>query len=104
MHQHPPAILDRKVRFALAGCGRIAANHMDAIARHADRAELVAVCDSDPSALAAAVQRTGARGYAQYGHLLAEAGTLGVDCMVLATPSGLHARPRVSASGWTAPP
>ena len=27
MQLHPPAIVDRKVRFALAGCGRIAANH-----------------------------------------------------------------------------
>ncbi len=92
MHLHPPAITDRKVRFALAGCGRIAANHMDAINRHADRAELVAVCDSDPAALAAAVQRTGAPGFAQYGQMLAQAPSLGVDCVVLATPSGLHAR------------
>ena len=92
MHLHPPAILDRKLRFALAGCGRIAANHLDAIERHAERAECVAVCDPDPTALAAAVQRTGAPGFAHYEQLLAEAGGLGVDCVVLATPSGLHAR------------
>jgi len=94
MHLNPSAITDRKVRFALVGCGRIATNHMDSIARHADRAELVAVCDSDPAALAAAVSRTGARGYPQYHAMLAQAGAadLGVDCVVLATPSGLHAR------------
>ena len=94
MHLNPPAITDRKVRFALVGCGRIAANHMDAVARHADRAELVAVCDSDPAALAAAVSRTGARGFSHYAAMLAQAGAadLGVDCVVLATPSGLHAR------------
>ncbi len=94
MHLNPPAITDRKVRFALVGCGRIAANHMDAVARHADRAEWVAVCDSDPAALAAAVSRTGARGFAHYAAMLAQAGAadLGVDCVVLATPSGLHAR------------
>jgi UDP-N-acetyl-2-amino-2-deoxyglucuronate dehydrogenase len=89
MQLHHAAITDRKVRFALAGCGRIAANHMESIVRHADRAELVAVCDVDPAALAAATAKTGARGFARYGQMLAEAGA---DCVVLATPSGLHAR------------
>ncbi len=92
MHLNHSVITDRKLRFALAGCGRIAANHMDSLARHADRAELVAVCDSDPDALAAAVSRTGAQGFAHYAQMLAQAASLGVDCVVLATPSGLHAR------------
>lgn len=92
MHLNHSAVTDRKLRFALVGCGRIAANHMDSLARHAERAELVAVCDSDPAALAAAVTRTGAQGFAQYAQMLAQAGSLGVDCVVLATPSGLHAR------------
>ena len=92
MQLNHSVITDRKLRFALAGCGRIAANHMDSLARHADRAELVAVCDSDPAALAAAVSRTGAQGFAHYAQMLAQAGSLGVDCVVLATPSGLHAR------------
>jgi UDP-N-acetyl-2-amino-2-deoxyglucuronate dehydrogenase len=92
MHLNHSAVTDRKLRFALVGCGRIAANHMDSLARHAERAELVAVCDSDPATLAAAVTRTGAQGFAQYAQLLAQAGSLGVDCVVLATPSGLHAR------------
>ena len=92
MHLNHSAVTDRKLRFALVGCGRIAANHMDSLARHAERAELVAVCDSDPAALAAAVTRTGAQGFAQYAQMLAQADSLGVDCVVLATPSGLHAR------------
>ena len=45
-------IVDRKIRFALVGCGRIAQNHIEAIRQHAERAELVAVCDIDPAALA----------------------------------------------------
>jgi len=53
------------------GCGRIASNHVDAIQKHADRCELVAVCDTDPAALAAMVARTGARGYATLGAMLA---------------------------------
>jgi len=95
MHLHPPAITDRKVRFALAGCGRIAANHIEAVARHADRAELVAVCDPQPEALAAAVARTGAAGYASYSQMLEQADA---DCVVLTTPSGLHSRQVIEAA------
>jgi UDP-N-acetyl-2-amino-2-deoxyglucuronate dehydrogenase len=78
---------DRRVRFALVGCGRIAQNHMDAIAKHSDRAELVGVCDVDACALAAAVARTGAPGFASLDDLLAGSDP---DAVVLATPSGLH--------------
>src|SRR5919198_6614754 len=46
-----PFVRDRKIRFALVGCGRISANHFEALERHADRAELVGVCDIDPQAL-----------------------------------------------------
>jgi len=42
---------DRKIRFALAGCGRISANHFEAIAAHSAECELVGVCDVDPAAL-----------------------------------------------------
>ncbi len=37
MHAHRPPVTDRKVRFAALGCGRIAGNHLDAIAQHAER-------------------------------------------------------------------
>ncbi|MDH0343545.1 Gfo/Idh/MocA family oxidoreductase, partial [Chromobacterium haemolyticum] len=36
---HLPPITDRKIRFALVGCGRIAQNHFGALEQHADRAE-----------------------------------------------------------------
>ena len=78
---------DRRIRFAVVGCGRISANHFDSLARHADRAELVAVCDNRPEALAAAVARSGVRGFASLTGLLAQCDA---DIVVLATPSGLH--------------
>ena len=78
---------DRKIRFALVGCGRISKNHFDALARHADRAEVVAVCDTRPEALQAAVELTGAPGFASLEALLAGSDA---DVVVLATPSGLH--------------
>ncbi|MBC7941072.1 MAG: Gfo/Idh/MocA family oxidoreductase, partial [Chitinophagaceae bacterium] len=48
-------ISDRPIRFALVGCGRIASNHIEALRQHATSAQLAAVCDARPEALAAAV-------------------------------------------------
>src|SRR3954468_2853914 len=93
-----PFVADRRIRFALVGCGRISANHFDAIEKHAERAELVGVCDVDPAALAKAVERTGARGFRSLEDMLA--GT-DADLVILATPSGLHAEQaiQVAAAG-----
>jgi len=87
MHVRRLPILNRKVRFALAGCGRIASNHFEAIKAHAANCELTDVCDVDAAAVAAAVQRTGAAGHAGLGPMLAQTQA---DCVILATPSGLH--------------
>ena len=95
MHVRRPAITDRKIRFALVGCGRISANHIDALQRHAGRADLVAVCDNRPQALSAAVERTGAEGFDSLDALLAG---IDADIVVLATPSGLH--PQQAIRGW----
>jgi UDP-N-acetyl-2-amino-2-deoxyglucuronate dehydrogenase len=88
-------LLDRKIRFALVGCGRISKNHIDALRQHADRAELVAVCDTQPAALAAAVQATGAAGFSSLEALLAGSDA---DVVVLATPSGLHSQQAVAVA------
>ena len=87
MHRRRAPIADRKLRFALVGCGRIARSHIDALHQHGENAEIVAVCDTDPAALHAAVQATGAPGFDTLGALLAGSRP---DCVVLATPSGLH--------------
>lgn len=83
---HSP-ITDRKVRFALVGCGRIANNHLAAIEKHAERCEIVDVCDIDAKALDAAVAKTGANGYSNLTEMLKHTTA---DCVVLTTPSGLH--------------
>jgi UDP-N-acetyl-2-amino-2-deoxyglucuronate dehydrogenase len=80
-------ILARKIRFALTGCGRISGNHFDALEKHAERAELVGVCDIDPGALDRAVERTGAPGFRALDTMLANTDA---DLVILATPSGLH--------------
>lgn len=87
MRHFPPPVTDRKIRFALVGCGRIATNHFNAIAAHESRCELVGVCDVNPEALAAASLKTGARGYRSLAEMLARCNA---DAYVLATPSGLH--------------
>ncbi len=95
MHIHRTPIIDRKVRFAVIGCGRIAQNHFESITRHSSRAELAAVCDTDPAALTRAIEKTGAPGFASLTELLAHAKA---DCIVLTTPSGLHPRQAAEAA------
>jgi UDP-N-acetyl-2-amino-2-deoxyglucuronate dehydrogenase len=87
LFEHAPFITERKIRFALVGCGRISANHIEAIRQHAERAELVAVCDVDAERLAAAAERTGATPFHSLDELLAGSDA---DAVILATPSGLH--------------
>ena len=102
---HPiPPIVDRRIRIALVGCGRISRNHIKAIAAHHERAELVAICDTQAERLEQAQQlitqaaadypgaATNPAQFNSYSELLAaaQAKTNPVDLVVLGTPSGLH--------------
>jgi UDP-N-acetyl-2-amino-2-deoxyglucuronate dehydrogenase len=80
-------VTGRKVCFALVGCGRIAKNHIGALAVHGDDAELVDVCDVDPATLKATVGETGAIGHASLDAMLANTTA---DAVILTTPSGIH--------------
>ncbi len=105
-------ITGRRIRIALVGCGRISRNHILAIASHHERAELVAICDSQPDHLQqtqkivaeAAKDHAGASTspvfFTAYTNLLnaVKAGSLKVDLVVLATPSGLHSRQVILAA------
>ena len=85
-HTYEP-ITDRKIRVALIGCGRISAKHFDALQKHSERMELVAVCDLDQNRLHRAVEETGAQGFAKLNDMLDQSNA---DLYVLTTPSGLH--------------
>ncbi len=99
MQLNRPPIVDRPIRFAVVGCGRIAQNHFESIAKHSSRAELVAVCDTDLAALARATEKTGARGFASLTELLGEkVAEARPDCIVLTTPSGLHPAQTIEAA------
>ncbi len=87
MRSFPPAITDRRIRFGVVGCGRIATNHFNAIKHHADRAELVAICDVDGQALDKAAMESRATPFRSLPELLQQSDA---DVVVLTTPSGLH--------------
>jgi UDP-N-acetyl-2-amino-2-deoxyglucuronate dehydrogenase len=95
MIKYPPPIANRPIRFALAGCGRIAANHFVAIDKHKERAELVAACDVDPAALDNSVGRAGVRRFVSYVEMLEKCEA---DVVVLTTPSGLHPLQTIQAA------
>jgi UDP-N-acetyl-2-amino-2-deoxyglucuronate dehydrogenase len=91
----PLGITGRKLRFAIAGCGRISKNHFAAIRSHSEDIELVAVCDTEADRMEKLASEEGAAPYSSLSGLLASAD---VDVVVLATPSGLHARQAIEAA------
>lgn len=106
------SINSRRVRIALVGCGRISRNHIKAIALHHERAELVALCDTEQDRIDSAQQLVidAAQEYPAAAHnpeqfigyetLLAaiKASALEVDLVVLTTPSGLHPAQTIGAA------
>ena len=88
-------VTDRSIRIAVVGCGRIASNHLAAIAKHAGRIELAAVCDNNPQSLGDAIEKTGVPGYADLSELLTSAT---VDVVALCTPSGLHSNQAIQCA------
>lgn len=74
-------------RAALIGCGDVSVVHLDAIEAIED-IELVAVCDSDPVALAAAVARWNVPGFADHRQLVEE---MQPDVVHICTPHHQHA-------------
>ena len=87
MYQSPYVIEDRKIRFAIIGCGRISGKHIEALKAHSDNVEIVAVCDTKQERLDAAKAATGTKGYQSLTSVLEETDA---DVLVLCTPSGLH--------------
>lgn len=90
-----PVIADRRIRLALVGCGRIAQNHLRAITQHADRVELIAVCDNNACVLKAHEKRLKVPGFLLYEELLEKSPP---DLVALCTPSGLHPAQTISAA------
>jgi len=76
----------RVVRFAIVGCGRIAKNHLQALA-DVTGAELVAVCDLARERTRAYADKYRVPSYDNYHKMLL---TENVDAVSILTPSGMH--------------
>lgn len=80
-------ITNRKIRFAIVGCGRIAAKHFEAIEALSERAELVSICDTDKEVLARLSKEKTVEGFSTLAKMLS---ATSADVVVICTPSGLH--------------
>lgn len=81
-----PLTLDRAVRVALVGCGRISGNHVSAIDR-VDGLELVAVADVEIDRANALADGRGIPAFRTLEDMLSD---VECDVVALCTPSGLH--------------
>jgi predicted dehydrogenase len=81
------------LRFGLIGCGAISSRHVEALG-HLAGAELVAVADRDAARANAIAGQTGCQPYEDYRSVVDRAD---VDAVIIATPSGLHARMALDA-------
>ena len=90
-----PIIIDRKIKIAVIGCGRISKNHFGAIEKHADTVELCAICDDTPSVLEEIANKYQVPSYSTYETLLHECDC---DLVALCTPSGLHPQMTIQAA------
>ncbi|AFM02131.1 MULTISPECIES: Gfo/Idh/MocA family protein [Desulfitobacterium] len=79
--------MDKKMRFAIIGCGRIAPKHAESIVA-LEEAELVAVCDSVPEKAQAFADKYGAKPYTSYQEMLEKEE---LHVVTIATESDLHA-------------
>ena len=88
-------IIGRKIRVAVVGCGRIATRHFAAIQDLKAEISLVAVCDVSTAIAEEASQTFDCIYYTDFTALI-EGEEL--DCVILCTPSGLHAKQTIAAA------
>lgn len=88
-------IQNRKIKFAIVGCGRIAEKHFKSIQQHHENIELTGICDDNLAILEAKAHALGVTPYGSYDRLLRDCDC---DVVVLCTPSGLHAQQAIQAA------
>ena len=79
--------MDKKVKFAIIGCGRISYRHIEAIENNA-KAELVAICDLNLKLAKERNNKSNAKVYQNYNEMLKKEE---IDVVNIMTPSGMHA-------------
>jgi len=88
-------ISGRKIRIALAGCGRISKSHLEAISQYSEDFEITGIYDIQPSALNAVVETYPVNAYDDFRRLLENESP---DLVTLCTPSGLHSSQAILAA------
>jgi UDP-N-acetyl-2-amino-2-deoxyglucuronate dehydrogenase len=88
-------IVDRKIRIAIVGCGRIANNHFGSLEKYPDDFELISICDNNENTLATMSDKYHVKGYLSLKEMLAKEK---LDVISLCTPSGLHPRQAIEAA------
>ena len=78
----------KKIKCAVIGCGRIAVKHFEAIVKHQESLELVAVCDTNLKLVQQVSRENNCEAFTSLPLLLKESD---VELIILCTPSGLHA-------------
>ncbi len=81
-------IINRKIRMAIVGCGRISNNHFSSIEKHQDNIELISVCEIDKQLILKYKKKYNVNGYTNLNEMLKNEN---LDLVALCTPSGLHA-------------
>jgi UDP-N-acetyl-2-amino-2-deoxyglucuronate dehydrogenase len=80
-------IKNKKIKIAVLGCGRIALKHFEAIKKHNDNLELVAVCDNNQQVLDNTANELKVKAYLSLSEMLVKEK---LDVIAICTPSGLH--------------
>lgn len=80
-------INEKKIRFGLIGCGRIAHKHIDSLTKHKNFAEIVAVCDKSEVRVNELANQIGAKPYFNIEQMLKKEK---LDAVTIMTPNGTH--------------
>jgi UDP-N-acetyl-2-amino-2-deoxyglucuronate dehydrogenase len=80
--------MKRKIKCAIVGCGRISLKHFEAIGKHPESLELVAVCDTNRELVQNMAAENKCKAFDSLAVLLKECDA---ELIILCTPSGLHA-------------
>ena len=81
-------VVNRKIRTAIVGCGRISKNHFESLEKHQDNMELISICDNQQTILSAHEKKYNIKGYLDLKDMLEKED---LDLVVICTPSGTHA-------------
>ena len=89
--------INKKIRVAIVGCGRISKNHFESIKIHKDNIELISICDKDEDVMREHQEKYSVKGYSDLKKML---GSENLDLVVLCTPSGEHSDQAVLVASY----